>query len=224
MTKILAFLSFIIILIVSVATSHPLVKNFVYMKRREINKEGGFHRMMRTEFIVPVDSDLNASRVWNASYVEELSSDVYIDIYEMKNVKPDILLLKDQEYINVETPSYYSMEYNITLSKIISQMEYHDAHNIVVTFEFPLHLRYQKPSSESSFGVVKIKNPHIFYMNHIEYTIIVDDNSDTSSLNQVMIPVGNLNDFHLVRFVTLSITILSCLFVCMLSFQKNDKY
>ncbi|KAG2375269.1 hypothetical protein C9374_009892 [Naegleria lovaniensis] len=193
----------------------------VYLKRREITKEGGFHRTIRTEFVVTTNS--YSFKLLNVSYVEELSSDVYIDIYEMKNIKPDILLLKDQEYINVETPSYYSTEYNVTLSKIISDIKHQDEHHLVVTFEFPLHLRYQKPSNEESLRAVKIKNPNIFYMNNIEYKIMMDENSDISSLNDVWIPVGNLNDFHLVRYVTLVITILACILVCVLSFRENGK-
>jgi len=189
-------------------TSHALE---IRLEKRNLSKLG-LHKELSTTFIVQLDHSLDGPI--NMTYIEELSECFYIDIYEMKNLAPDVHLHPNQGYINVETPSYSSRPVNVSLSKFITN----PSTNLEITFTFPIHLRYQRSESGHTHAQAELANPSTFFINGQVHSIHIPSNASIST--QAQVPIGNLDDFKTVQMVTLSVTVAVCVLFVALSFFK----
>ncbi|KAL9653517.1 hypothetical protein ABK040_002150 [Willaertia magna] len=205
-----------------------LLISFVYCSENNVNKiimierqliKSGFHKTLRTSFHLP--KDIKNDNLLNITLVENVQKDIYFDIYEIKNFKNYFTINNHQKYIDIEKPSYLIKDSEYVTISFHQLLSIDTIANHITTFEIPIHFRYQFPKEKLEYEEIKVLDPKFVIINNVQYEIIKASNiTDDNSL--VDIPIGNIEHFKTVQFVTIFITCLSSLLIIIFSFIKKN--
>ncbi|XP_062586961.1 phosphatidylinositol-glycan biosynthesis class X protein-like [Saccostrea cucullata] len=197
-------------------------------------KKNGFHRDLFTKLLIP--SSLTGPGC-ECLIEEELPPGMYVDPYELKNLRekggPQFI----SPSIDIEKPKELSTSFSLLIYPDRLSKE---GSEFVTNVTIPVHVRYHQPLPEDSTARVVIQNPHIYLLceqKDLKAIKKTGKQLPCSSLHenctwteisyktdaigiQFDVPVGSLNQQMTVVSVTVAVTLIGCLFLSSKFLQK----
>ncbi|GFS43402.1 phosphatidylinositol-glycan biosynthesis class X protein [Trichonephila inaurata madagascariensis] len=176
----------------------------------------GFHRIL--QYNASIEGTEGPTLIL---ITETFPKDVYLDPYQIaKRLENNEIKIMTEEQINTEIPSYQAKSFNVQLCSV-SKSNFH-------SFELPVHLRYQKPHDCYVLGdyvVIGLKNPTVYFktVGIKEFPDLkcqkIEEYGSWSQQEVQMdttfeVPVGCLQHFPFVVFLTLVTISVSSVYIC----------
>ncbi|XP_071949213.1 phosphatidylinositol-glycan biosynthesis class X protein-like [Antedon mediterranea] len=211
-------------------------------------QQRGFHRNVTTTVRLNMMDNISSNFTCHILMIDHIPSGAFVDPDQLKNRidfgGPQVVILDE---IDIEKPEYMSEEISIISFQTFKSLSSSTSCQINLTISFPLHLRYHRPSNESTinFANVTIHPPDTFIR-------CIPDDTDSSNINQdcklilapcsytktklchwqsirknegmsiiLQVPVGQQNDFVVVFLGTVLCVIASVLYILYVLFKSS---